>query len=123
MKVVKCWGMLIICFMWILVSIIYSFAIGILSILSIIMTILCLLASYDSYKRYKCYLILDEKYISINEGIINGFNTIQLAEVEDIRIENNKVYIVLYGNKRKVIYLNLFDTENRNTTLEYIRSL
>lgn len=123
MVIVKCRAMLVICIMWIVTAIMFSFCIKILSVLALIIIWLCLLAAYDSYKRYKCYLILNEKYISINVGVINGFNTIHLEEIEYIRITNNKVYISFFENKKILIFLNLFDEENRNIMLEYISNI
>ncbi len=122
MKIIRCNLMLLISVIWIFISIIYLILIKAFPLLSIISIVLCLFASYDSYSRYKCYIILSDYYISVNGGILNGFNTLELQSIEGIEINKNKVYIFENTHKKITIYLSLLDKNNRNNISNYLDS-
>lgn len=87
-----------------LAAILFTFPIFILrslisTILFIVPILLLCFAGYDYFKRCDNYLILSESSISINKGIINGYNIIDLKELNIAKYK--KKSIVLYGYKNR----------------------
>jgi len=112
--------MLLISLIWILIAIIYLILVKTFPLLSITTILLCLFASYDSYRRYKCYIILSDYYISVNGGILNGFNTFELKSIEKINIKKNRIHVFENGYKKRTIYLSVLDENSRNIILNYL---
>lgn len=93
---------IIICFA--LAAILFTFPIFILrslisTMLFIVPILLLCFAGYDYFKICETYLILNESSISINKGIINGYNIIDLKELNIVKYK--KKSIVLYGYKNR----------------------
>lgn len=87
-----------------LAAILFTFPIFILrslisTMLFIVPILLLCFAGYDYFKRCENYLMLTDSSISINQGIINRYNIIDLKELNIAKYK--KKSIILYGYKNR----------------------
>ena len=94
----------------------------IIPILSILISLLFFLAAYDSFKRYKCYIILTDTYISVNCGILNGFKTIELCDIDHFEFKRNVLTLFVGKYKKNNIYINVLDKYNKDLLHDFIIS-